>query len=125
MNSLDKNLSNRVLKKSLSLLNNKFKLEILYHLNIRRKMRFGEIKNNIATITQQLLTKLLREMEKDTLITREVSKGFPRRVDYSLTKFGKSTKPIINSIFRWELNNSTLINKVVKKNVLDSIYDYY
>ena len=122
---MKKNISNKVLKKSLSLLNNQYKLEIIYYLGLRRKMRFGEIKKDLGTITQQLLTKLLREMEKDTLITREVSKGFPRRVDYSLTKFGKSTKPIINSIFRWELNNSTLINKVVKKNVLDSIYDYY
>ena len=31
-------------------------------------MRFGEIKNNIETITQQLLTKQLKQMEQDNLI---------------------------------------------------------
>ena len=125
MIDIEKNISNKVLKKSLSLFSNKYKLEIIYYLHIRGKMRFGEIKNEIGTITQQLLTKLLRGMEKNTLITREESKDFPRRVDYSLTNFGKSTKAMINSIFKWEQNNSRLINKVIKKNIIDSIYDYY
>ena len=121
---MEKISKNKNLKKSLTLLNNKYKFEILYYLGMK-KMRFGEIKKNIETISQQLLTKLLKEMEKDQLILREKLIGFPLRVDYSLTKFGKSTKVIVNSINKWEKNNIKTINKTLKKKVLDSIYDYY
>ena len=122
---MEKNLSNKVLKKSLNLFNNKYKFEILYYLNIKKKMRFGEIKIEIGLITQQLLTKLLKELEKDMLVNRNEYNGFPRKVEYTLTSFGKSTKPIINSILKWELNHIRLINKLMKKKITDSIYDYY
>ena len=121
---MKKNNLNKTLKKCLILLNSKYKLEIIFYLSVK-KMRFGEIKENIETITQQLLTKLLREMEKDNLIIREEFKYFPRRVDYSLTAFGKSTKPIINSLCKWEKNNLKIINKLIKENFLNSVYDYY
>ena len=88
-------------------------------------MRFGEIKISIGTISQQLQTKLLKEMEKDGLILREKYNGFPRRVDYSLTNFGKSAKIVVNSLCRWEKNNLKIISKAVKKKILDSVYDYY
>lgn len=124
MINVEKTISNRILKKSLTLLNNKYKFEIIFYLG-DKKMRFTEIKKNIGTITQQLLTKLLREMEKDKLIVREKYNGLPRRVDYSLTNFGKSTKIIVNCISRWEQKNLKTINKVMKKKIVDSIYDYY
>jgi len=119
-----KNISNKALKKSLTLLNNKYKFEIIYYLR-SKKLRFGELKKNIDTITQQLLTKLLKEMEKDQIIYRKDFAGFPRRVEYSLTNLGKSIKLIINSILKWETKNHKAINKIIKKNDLDSIYDYY
>jgi DNA-binding HxlR family transcriptional regulator len=121
---MKKNHPNKVLKKVFILLNNRYKLEIIYYLSLK-KLRFGEIKICLETITQQLLTKLLREMEKDKLITRVKFEGFPRRVDYSLSKFGETTKPIVSSLLKWEKNNEKIINKLMKKKILDSIYDYY
>ena len=121
---MDKIVSNKVLKKSLTLLNNKYKFEIIYYLG-GKKLRFSELKGAIETITQQLLTKLLKEMEKDQLIIRKQFDSFPRRVDYSLTDFGKSLKTVINSLNKWEQNNLKKINKVVKKKKLDSVFDYY
>ena len=44
------------LQRALKLLDNKFKFEIIYNLSLN-KMRFGELKNNIVQITQQLLSK--------------------------------------------------------------------
>ena len=118
-------MSNKCLKKSLSLLNNKFKFEIIYYLGVSKKMRFGEIKKKLGTITQQLLTKILKEMEIDTLVNRKDHGGFPRKVEYTLTDLGKSAKPITNSIVKWEIRNNKLLNKLIKKKITNSIFDYY
>ena len=111
-------------KKILFFLDHKYKIEIIYYLSIK-KMRFGEIKENIEEITQQLLSKQLREMEKNNLLVRKKYEGFPRRVEYSLTTFGDSMKPLIQVMLKWEKDNSKKINYLLKKKNLDSIFDYY
>ena len=121
---ISKIILNIPLKKILKLLDNKYKYEIIYNLTLN-KMRFGEIKENIATITQQLLTKQLKQLEKDNLIARKKYNGFPRKVEYSLTSFGQSLKPLINIMKKWEEKNIKLIKKQLKKNKLYSLYDYY
>lgn len=121
---ISKIILNIPLKKILKLLDNKYKYEIIYNLTLN-KMRFGEIKDNIATITQQLLTKQLKQLEKDNLIARKKYNGFPRKVEYSLTSFGQSLKPLINIMKKWEEKNIKLINKQLKKKKLYSLYDYY
>lgn len=112
------------LKKILFFLSNKHKIEIIYYLSLK-KMRFGEIKESIADISQQLLTKQLKEMEKNNLIDRKKYEGFPRRVEYSLTPFGNSIKPLVNLMIKWEKKNIRKINYLLKKQSLKSIFDYY
>ena len=67
---LKKNNHNYPFKKIFYILDNKFKFEIIYYL-IQKKMRFGEIKNRLLNINQQLLTKLLKQLEKDKLIKKK------------------------------------------------------
>ena len=119
-----KSQTTQPLKKTLIFLDNKYKIEIIYYLGLKT-MRFGEIKKNMQEITQQLLTKQLKEMDKSNLIKRKQFKGFPRRVEYSLTNFGISVQPIIQLMLSWEKDNSRKINYILKKQPLNSIYDYY
>ena len=121
---IKKTINSKPLKKILSLLNNKYKFEIIYYLSFQ-KMRFGEIKENLGVITQQLLTKQLKQMEGNNLIIRKKYDGFPRKVEYSLTTLGCSFKPLVEVMLKWEKNNSKKINYLLKKKFLDSIYDYY
>lgn len=121
---IKKTINSKPLKKILSLLNNKYKFEIIYYLSFQ-KMRFGEIKENLGVITQQLLTKQLKQMEGNNLIIRKKYDGFPRKVEYSLTTLGCSLKPLVEVMLKWEKNNSKKINYLLKKKFLDSIYDYY
>ena len=121
---IKKTINSKPLKKILSLLNNKYKFEIIYYLSFQ-KMRFGEIKENLGVITQQLLTKQLKQMEGNNLIIRKKYDGFPRKVEYSLTTLGCSLKPLVEVMLQWEKNNSKKINSLLKKKILDSIYDYY
>ena len=121
---IKKTINSKPLKKILSLLNNKYKFEIIYYLSFQ-KMRFGEIKENLGVITQQLLTKQLKQMEGNNLIIRKKYDGFPRKVEYSLTTLGCSLKPLVEVMLKWEKNNSKKINYLLKKKFLNSIYDYY
>lgn len=52
-----------------------------------------------------MLTKQLRELEKDGLISRQVFNVLPPKVEYSLTQFGLSLKPVMGSLCKWVSEN--------------------
>lgn len=78
----------------------KWKGLILYHL-ISGTKRFNELKRLLPKTTQRMLTLQLRELEKDGIIHREVYPEIPPKVEYSLTKFGETLKPIIFLMRDW------------------------
>jgi DNA-binding HxlR family transcriptional regulator len=57
--------------------------------------RFGQLHKELQGISQKVLTQQLRELELDGLIHREVYPEIPPKVEYSLTAFGETLKPII------------------------------
>lgn len=63
--------------------------------------RFGAMQRSISGITKQMLTKQLRELEADDLISRKVYAEVPPRVDYSLTDVGRTVLPIIKQMEVW------------------------
>ena len=85
---------------TLELIGGKWKWIILFHL-LDGKLRFSELKRQIPCVTQRMLTKQLRELEADRLVTRTVHAEVPPRVEYELTKEGKSLKPILHSLKKW------------------------
>lgn len=85
---------------TLSIIGSKWKVLILRELYDETK-RFSELGRNIPGITQKMLTQQLRQMEKDGIVNRKVYPVVPPRVEYSLSKTGKSLKPILNAMCRW------------------------
>ena len=79
------------------LIGGKWKMPIMYTIQSGPK-RFGELKRSLSPITEQMLTKQLRELESHNLIHRDDFQTIPPRVEYSLTDFGKSLSGIINHI---------------------------
>ena len=63
--------------------------------------RFGAMQRAIPGITKQMLTKQLREMEADGLLTRTVYPEVPPRVDYALTEKGRSVLPVVQAMEAW------------------------
>ena len=63
--------------------------------------RFGAMQRAVPGITKQMLTKQLRELEADELVSRTVFAEVPPRVDYALTKKGRSVLPIIDQMRTW------------------------
>lgn len=116
--------TNDSLTNALSLINDKYKIEIIFYL-LKSNKGFNQLKNDIERINQQILSKQLKQLLKDGLIDKNLIKGFPKRPMYSITKFGKTLKPVINSILKWENLNKKQINKIKKRNNRDSLYNYY
>ena len=79
-------------------------------------MRFGEFKKSLKTITQQMLSKQLKELEADGIINRKVIQIMPPNVEYSLTEFGLSVMPILKSFSEWNKKNTRTISVKLNKN---------
>ncbi|MEZ4659251.1 MAG: helix-turn-helix domain-containing protein [Caldilineaceae bacterium] len=86
---------------SLELLSGKWKPRILWKLHQQGVIRFGELKRQLADITPKMLTQQLRELEQDGLVHREVYPVVPPKVEYSLSDFGKTLKPILDTLAEW------------------------
>ena len=85
---------------TLTLIGDKWKVLILRDLMSGTK-RFGELKKSIGNVSQKVLTAQLRAMEQSGLVHREVYAEVPPRVEYSLTKLGRSLSPVLDSMRVW------------------------
>lgn len=88
---------------TLQLIGGKYKTLILWHL-IDKTLRFNELSKIIPSATPKMLTQQLKELERDGFIHREVYPVVPPKVEYSLTDFGKSIIPILESMCSWGTN---------------------
>ena len=100
MNEKTKELPACPVETTLTLIGDKWKVLILRDLMPGTK-RFGELKKSIDTVSQKVLTAQLRDMVANGLVHREVYAEVPPRVEYSLTEFGQSLKPILDAMWNW------------------------
>ena len=63
--------------------------------------RFGELRRRMGGVSQKMLTKTLRQLERDGLVTRHVHPAVPPRVDYKLTPLGESLSQAVCGIWEW------------------------
>ena len=85
---------------ALEAISGKWKGVILYHVQDDAR-RFNELRKLIPDITQRMLTKQLRELEADKIISRKIYPEIPPKVEYSMTEFGLTLKPVIKSLQEW------------------------
>jgi DNA-binding HxlR family transcriptional regulator len=71
----------------------------------RRPMRFSRIMENVAGISQKSLTKTLRSLERDGLITRKVFAEVPPRVEYAITPLGTAMLDNVAPLWLWVAKN--------------------
>ncbi|WP_449622419.1 winged helix-turn-helix transcriptional regulator [Robertmurraya sp. Marseille-Q9965] len=97
---------------TLSLINGKWKITIIYYLGTNGKLRFSEIKKLFPKISHKVLTAQIRELEADGIVSRRVYPEVPPRVEYSLTELGESLMPIVLMMYEWGKKN---INSFVRR----------
>ncbi len=73
-------------------------LEVLEEHGVVRFTRLGEL---VGGISQKMLTKTVRQMERDGLVTRTVHPVIPPRVEYELTDLGRSLGEAFCGVWIW------------------------
>lgn len=86
---------------TMSLIQGKYKMFILYALMEYKIVRFNELKKCIKSISYKTLSQTLKELEADGLVNRKEYPQIPPKVEYSLTKRGESLIPILDSMCEW------------------------
>lgn len=90
---------------TMSLIQGKYKMLILYTLMEYGVVRFNEMKKYIDTISYKTLSSTLKELEADGLVHREEYPQIPPKVEYSLTGRGRSLIPILDAMCAWGEEN--------------------
>ena len=97
----DANLEDTGFHYTMSLIQGKYKMLILYTLMGFEVVRFNEMKKYIRGISYKTLSSTLKELEADGLVHREEYPQIPPKVEYSLTERGKSLIPILDQMCEW------------------------
>jgi DNA-binding HxlR family transcriptional regulator len=85
---------------TLELLSGRWKLPIIISISLGPK-RFNQISREVNGITDKMLSKELKDLEVNQMITRVVRDTFPPTVEYSITEHGNSLDPVIHALYAW------------------------
>ena len=93
----------RAIQDSMDILGGKWKIPIISSMCYYNERRFSDLLNDVAGISNKMLSKELKELELNQLITRTVLPTQPVTVQYELTEHGKTLKTIIQNLTEWGL----------------------
>ncbi len=88
------------MREILSLIGDKWSVMVIVNL-AERTMRFSELKRAIEGISQRMLTLTLRGLERDGIVSRSVHPSIPPRVDYELTRLGRTLIEPVTALAIW------------------------
>ncbi len=92
----------------------KWKIRLLYFINEGYK-RPSELQRKIPDASRRVLNMQLKELEQHELVTKVIYPQIPPKVEYSLTEFGKTLIPVINTLGKWGDKNEKRLRKVILK----------
>lgn len=67
--------------------------------------RFGRLSKLLEGVSKRTLTKQLRDLEQDGVLSRKVFAEVPPRVEYALTEKGHTLLPLIKALYEWGERN--------------------
>lgn len=99
---------------TLALIGGKWKPLVLWYLATQGIKRFSEIRKFLRKVTHRTLTSQLRQLEEDGLIFRKTYPVVPPKVEYGLTKKGKTLEPLLFHMCQWARENVKESYEVIK-----------
>ncbi len=86
-------------------LGNKWALVVLVKISESGPVRFNELYRNIPSVSEKVLSQVLRQLTADGIIRRELFPDVPPRTEYSVTEFGKTLLPHVEALLIWGREN--------------------
>jgi DNA-binding HxlR family transcriptional regulator len=93
------------LRQTLDLVADKWVVAVLYVLSHHGIKRYGELQRDIGNISQRMLTRTVRDLERNGLVERKVYPVVPPMVEYSLTPLGNTLHNVLKSLCDWSTEN--------------------
>jgi DNA-binding HxlR family transcriptional regulator len=90
-----------MLREMLTRIADKWTLLVIEALEREEDTRFTRLQERVAGISQKMLTKTLRQLERDGLVTRRVHATVPPQVDYRLTEMGEALSYAVCGLWIW------------------------
>ncbi|HEU4385973.1 MAG TPA: helix-turn-helix domain-containing protein [Anaeromyxobacteraceae bacterium] len=90
-----------LVREMLDRVGDKWTLLVIEELGSGGEMRFTRLRDRIGNVSQKMLTKTLRQLERDGLVSRRVHPVVPPRVDYKLTGLGEALGEAVCGIWTW------------------------
>jgi len=92
----------------------KWKIRLLWFINEGHK-RPSELQRKIPDASRRVLNIQLKELEEHELVSKVIYPQVPLKVEYSLTKFGKTLIPVISALGKWGDKNEVRLRSVILK----------
>ena len=86
-------------------LGNKWALVVLVKISENGPVRFNELYRNIPSVSEKVLSQVLRQLTTDGIISRELFPDVPPRTEYTVTEFGRTLLPHVEALLNWGRKN--------------------
>ncbi|MDE6859742.1 MAG: helix-turn-helix transcriptional regulator [Duncaniella sp.] len=86
-------------------LGNKWALVVLVKISENGPVRFNELYRNIPSVSEKVLSQVLRQLTTDGIIRRELFPDVPPHTEYSVTEFGRTLLPHVEALLNWGRKN--------------------
>ena len=86
-------------------LGNKWALVVLVKISENEPVRVNELYRNIPSVSEKVLSQVLKQLTTDGIIERQLYPDVPPRVEYSITDLGQTLLPHVEALIKWGQDN--------------------
>jgi len=97
---------------ALEIFSGKWKIPIITALSFYEVCGFKELERIVEGITPKMLSKELKFLEDNMLISRKVENTRPVTVTYSITEYGKTSKSVMSELYRWGIEHRKKVHNI-------------
>ncbi|MCJ8290635.1 MAG: helix-turn-helix transcriptional regulator [Crocinitomicaceae bacterium] len=112
----------RAVADAMDVFRGKWKIKIIAVLIHYEKLGFQDLLRTVEGITPKMLSKELKDLQVNLLLTKTVIETRPATVEYAITEYGKTCEPVILALYAWgENHRKTIIESFDKQSTLVSV----
>lgn len=100
----------KAIQDTMFVLGGKWKIPVILSI-YNGNNRFNDIANSVPGITNRVLSKELKHLEENLLISRTIVDDYPVRIEYEITSYCLTTEQVAGPMEKWGKNHSKMLRK--------------